>query len=267
MNAADPGDQRPTPPDSQEPAITPPGAHRSLRVWIIVVAVAVVGTAIDLGSKHLAFDRLADVPVQLERETILAHKAAGIPLNHKRVLVQQADDGTIEGIWEPIVPPHDPTVVVPNVLEFKLVLNAGAVFGLGQGGRWIFIAFTGLAFAFWWWLIARFVRPGDAVTQTAIGLMAAGGLGNLYDRLVYACVRDFLHPLPGVHWPFGWEIAGSREIWPYVSNIADAFLLVGIAWVVFKLLTTKTVEPPNGDAESPAEENVETRPHAANTPA
>ena len=69
----------------------------------------------------------------------------------------------------------------------------------------------------------------DEVAHVALALLIAGGLGNLYDRVLFACVRDFIHPLPGVTLPFGirWP-GGSREVWPYVSNVADLFLLLGI---------------------------------------
>ena len=76
----------------------------------------------------------------------------------------------------------------------------------------------------------------------AIGLLIGGGLGNLYDRLKFACVRDFLHPLPRVRLPFGltWP-DGSTGIWPYVSNIADLFLLIGIGMLMWHIWRT---DPP-----------------------
>jgi lipoprotein signal peptidase len=63
-----------------------------------------------------------------------------------------------------------------------------------------------------------------------------GGLGNLYDRLALGCVRDFLHPLPGLKFPGGWKpLGGDGQIWPYVSNIADLLLLIGIAMLLLFL--------------------------------
>jgi hypothetical protein len=38
-----------------------------------------------------------------------------------------------------------------------------------------------------------------------------------------------LFPLPGVVLPFGWFWPwGGREVWPYVSNIADLWLIIGM---------------------------------------
>ena len=132
-----------------------------------------------------------------------------------------------------LLPSHDPVEVIPGILNFTLVLNPGAVFGIGAGKRWIFVGFTLVAIAFAGWMFARWTTARDRWTHAALGLLVAGGLGNLYDRVLYACVRDFIHPLPGVKLPFGitWP-NGSDEVWPYVSNVADAFLIAAIAMLL-----------------------------------
>jgi signal peptidase II len=124
-----------------------------------------------------------------------------------------------------LVPPHAPKEIVPSLLNFTLVLNPGAVFGIGAGKRVFFIVFTVLALGFGLWMFGAWTRPRDRVAHAAIGLLLAGGLGNLYDRLAFACVRDFIHPLPTVFWH-------GRPVWPYVSNVADLFLLIGIGILV-----------------------------------
>jgi len=195
-------------------------AGRCPRAWAVLLVAAAVFLAADLISKRLAFARLADDPVAVDRAAVLETMRAGASL-------------------QTLLPPHDPTVVVPSVLEFKLVLNAGAVFGAGAGKRWVFVAFTIVSLGFALWVFARWTDRRWRLTHTGIALIIAGGLGNLYDRLAFGCVRDFLHPLPGVRIPFGltWP-GGSDELWPYVSNVADALLLVGIAIVLVRLWTT-----------------------------
>ena len=119
--------------------------------------------------------------------------------------------------------------VINRVLEFTLVLNPGAVFGIGAGQRWFFVVFTVIAVVIALVLFVKWTHAQDWIAHTGFGLIIAGGLGNLYDRLVFACVRDFIHPLPGMKLPFGikWP-GGNPEVWPYVSNVADAFLIIGI---------------------------------------
>lgn len=218
--------------------MTHPRAWRSRRAWAVLIVTAVAALAADLATKHLAFAHLADDPVVIQRDQIVAKMRAGLPLNHPEPITELREQGAPPELWQPVVPRHPPTIVVPHVLEFKLVLNAGAVFGSGQGRRWLFVGFTVIAMGFCAYLFAAWSRPRDHLAHASIALVAGGGLGNLYDRLVFGCVRDFLHPLPGVNWPFGWQILGRRDIWPYVSNVADAFLLIGIAVLLIKLWRT-----------------------------
>lgn len=174
---------------------------------------------LDLGSKWLAFREIAPHPVSIDKA---------------RVLEVMAQDPRM---LQALIPDHDARVVAPHILELKLVLNAGAVFGAGSGRRWFFVGFTFIALAFALLYFARWTDRRDWPTHAALALIIAGGLGNLYDRIMFACVRDFLHPLPGVLLPFGWRWpgGGGREVWPYVSNVADAFLLIGIALALVRL--------------------------------
>jgi len=192
------------------------GAARS---WLVLMAVVVLGLAADLGSKWWAFANIADRPVVVDRERVLeiAHQQGPEFIGH-------------------LLPEHQPVVVVPHVLDLTLVLNPGAVFGIGPGKRWFFIVFTVGAMLAGLLLFARGTRQRQTAAHVAIGLLIAGGLGNLYDRLSYGCVRDFLHPLPGVEWPMGitvpWGGRDGRQVWPYVSNIADLWLIIGIGMLV-----------------------------------
>jgi lipoprotein signal peptidase len=209
-------------------------AGRSRTAWIVFVVCTIVFLAADLGSKYVAFRTIADQPVTVHREQVLEIMATDPPA------------------LQSLVPRHEPVVVVPYGLEFKLLLNAGAVFGAGSGKRVFFITFTLAALAFAVYLFARWTHRRDTVSHVAIALIASGGLGNLYDRILYACVRDFLHPLPGVQIPFGlqWP-GGGTELWPYVSNVADAFLLIGIGLILLRFWRAETpAGRPKDDAET-----------------
>lgn len=187
-------------------------AWRSPSAWAIFLVLIGLFVSADLVSKELAFAHVADDPVTIDREDVLRYLA-----NQPTYL-------------QALIPPHPPVIVAPSLLEFKLVLNPGAVFGTGPGKRWFFVGFTIVALIIATVLFARSTGARHRVTHTGIALIVAGGLGNLYDRLVFACVRDFIHPLPGVMIP-----GTQRELWPYVSNVADAFLLLGIGIVMIRL--------------------------------
>jgi len=195
-----------------------PRAWASPRAWIILLLVTSLALAADLFSKSMAFANIAHAPVTLDREAVLR--------------VSEVDPSRISAL----IPPHEAVSVVPGLLELTLVLNPGAVFGIGAGKRWFFMVFTGIAMAFAFYMFAVWTRSRDWLSHTAIGLLIAGGLGNLYDRWFFGCVRDFLHPLPKVKWPFGLKLTGnSGEIWPYVSNVADLFLIIGILVLAVRL--------------------------------
>lgn len=200
----------------------PPSAFTSRDAWAWLLVACVLSIGIDLWSKAAAFERVAGAPVVVLREQVLAIAQA-----HDPRAISQPEFG--------IIPRHDPVTILPHVLELQLVLNPGAVFGIGPGQRFFFIGFTVLALVFGVLMFARWTTARDHFAHVAIGLLIGGGLGNLYDRLQFACVRDFLHPLPGLVWPGGMTIMGNREVWPYVSNLADLFLLIGIAMLLIHL--------------------------------
>lgn len=151
---------------------------------------------------------------------------AGVPINPSPANVRDSD----------LIPPHDAVTLIPNVLSLKLTLNFGAVFGLGAGGRVFFIAVTFVAVAI---IIAMFWKSGrhQRILHIALAMVLSGALGNLYDRVFIGAVRDMLYLFPGVKLPFGlnWP-GGSDEVYPWIFNIADAALVIGVCLILLTLL-------------------------------
>ena len=75
------------------------------------------------------------------------------------------------------------------------------------------------------WLFAD-SRKSQYCLQGFLALILAGALGNLYDRLKYEHVRDFLRFTVGADWP-PWS-GDTGLFWPYVFNVADIFITVGV---------------------------------------
>ncbi len=104
--------------------------------------------------------------------------------------------------------------VLPG-FELAYVENTGAAFGLGRGANGFFIAVSLVMIL----ILARLLKrwPKDDLRLQAGGtLVMAGALGNLYDRVAYRFVVDFLY----VH-RFS------------VFNVADSCITVGaclLAW-------------------------------------
>lgn len=191
----------------------PARAWRSPWAWAALLIVFALGLTADLVSKDLAFEHVASTPVELDREHILAN-----PTYHP--------------------PRHRPVSVIGNgILNLQLVVNRGAVFGIGANRRVFFVSFTLVALAAGVLVFARWTSIADRLAHIAIGLVLAGGVGNLYDRIQFGVVRDFLHMFPGRHLPFGWTWprSGNPELFPWVFNIADTLLLLGMALLLIHL--------------------------------
>jgi lipoprotein signal peptidase len=92
-------------------------------------------------------------------------------------------------------------------------VNTGALFGLGRNANFLFaLVSIGAAVAILAWS-ARPASKRELYLSVALGLILAGTLGNLYDRVVFSGVRDFLYWDYLVDWP--------------VFNLADCFLVCG----------------------------------------
>ena len=130
---------------------------------------------------------------------------------------------------DPLVPDYD-VVLVPHVLELTAVANQGAAMGLGQGHQTLFLVVSVAAVATLFYFFAFSGRR--RLYQVVLGLLLAGVLGNLYDRLAFGYVRDMLHLFPGVRWSDLLAALPHAELFPWVFNLADCFLCVGVPAVL-----------------------------------
>jgi signal peptidase II len=203
-------------------------AWKSPRAWIILCTVMLIGFSADLATKSWAFKHVAGQPVLLERELLLSNP-----------------------YWTPI-PIHEGQVAIPgNLLDFRLVLNDGAVFGIGSQQRVFFIIFTFIALGIAGWIFSRHTTKNNTIAHIAIGLVLGGGLGNLYDRVFIGRVRDFMHMLPDRHLPFNLSWPGSNsELFPWIFNTGDVLLLTGMGLLMIFFWTQPTQSNGTHDTKS-----------------
>jgi signal peptidase II len=124
-------------------------------------------------------------------------------------------------------------IEISGVFDLSYVENRGASFGMLHGMRWLLaIISIGVSLGLAWWL-GRLKRP---VAVIGVGCIIGGALGNLYDRLAYGYVVDFL------------DFSGLY--FPWVFNVADAAINVGIAFLLYDAWKT-------GQAEKQAEKKAE----------
>lgn len=107
------------------------------------------------------------------------------------------------------------TIPLLPFFDLTYVENTGAAFGLGRGANGFFVLVSiGLTGALAW-MMRKWPRD-NAWLQWGGLLVVSGALGNLYDRVAYTYVVDFLH----------------LHRWP-VFNVADSCISVGaclLAW-------------------------------------
>ena len=108
--------------------------------------------------------------------------------------------------------------------DLVLVWNRGISYGLFQQhddwGRYTLIGLAAVAaigLAIWIW------KSHEKLTTVALGLIMGGALGNGLDRILHGAVVDLFHFHLG---SFSW----------YVFNLADVFIVVGAAILVFESL-------------------------------
>ena len=144
---------------------------------------------------------------------------------------------------------------IPGWLEFTVTTNQGAVFGLGAGQRLLFVSVSVAAILFLVYLFAN--SGGQRFYQVILGMLLAGVLGNLYDRIVFGYVRDMIHALPAMHWPGTWTLFGtdypgpSRAVFPWIFNVADVLLCTGVALMIIYSLLHSPRETQPAAAEAP----------------
>jgi lipoprotein signal peptidase len=127
-----------------------------------------------------------------------------------------------------------PSVVVwPGWLKLEWTPNHGAALGFFQGYHWMFLIVSAVAVVFLGHLFSASKRDQPGY-QIILGMLLAGVIGNLYDRVTLGYVRDMIHALPGRRWPpmiaahlpAFWT---TPELFPWIFNIADSLLCVGVA--------------------------------------
>ena len=129
-------------------------------------------------------------------------------------------------------------VVIPDLFSWTLAYNTGAAFSFlaDSAGwqRWLFALIAVVVSAV---LVVWLKRLGRNDTWLAISLalILGGALGNLYDRIVYGHVVDFIL----VHWQNRWYFPAF--------NFADSAICVGAVMLALDMFKSKKPEEPAHD--------------------
>ncbi len=180
--------------------------------WLLW-CLALLGLSLDQASKYSVFSWLSEVE------------------GHTYVLFHSENDGGFQLVAQLERQPDG--TVVPHV-------NHGALFGflrnhktLANSGFAVISLLAAGAIALWSWQRST---ARDLRLCIALGLILGGTLGNLYDRLVFNGVRDFLH------WNYLFD-------WP-VFNIADCCLVGGAGLLLLQAFVSHQAADTEGQPAS-----------------
>jgi len=138
--------------------------------------------------------------------------------------------------------------VVPGYLRLVASKNPGIVFGIDFGkhfglgpvaGQVVTVVLTVATCALIFYVFAT-SRRGQRWVHLWCGLILAGASGNLFDRIVFGHVRDLIQ--------FTVEMNG-QAVWPFVFNVADVYLVVGVIAVAWMMLFGSGARPADGNGD------------------
>ena len=117
----------------------------------------------------------------------------------------------------------DSILVIPEFFHLTYVTNDGMAFGINfPFGIYIFSTISIILTIFLFWYLWT-IKDQGIIIRTGVGLIIAGAIGNLIDRVFLGEVVDFLHFMIG---NYDW----------YVFNLADSYVTVGMGFILYDSL-------------------------------
>ena len=116
---------------------------------------------------------------------------------------------------------NEGSLFINDYLNFDLVWNTGVSFGLlSQNANFYYHAISFVIFLVIIFLSYLIVRA-NFLDKVSFSLILGGALGNIYDRINYFAVPDFIDIHFGdYHW--------------FTFNIADIFITIGVIFLIGK---------------------------------
>ena len=110
-------------------------------------------------------------------------------------------------------------IPVTSFLNFNLVWNNGIAFGLFSFNEQFYYNIITLVIIIITFVILFFAIKSAGVEKIGFSMIFGGSLGNIFDRLYYTAVVDFidLH-INNIHW--------------FIFNIADIFISIGVIMLI-----------------------------------
>tara|TARA_B100000780_G_C21004159_1_gene401870 strand:- start:37 stop:528 length:492 start_codon:yes stop_codon:yes gene_type:complete len=120
-------------------------------------------------------------------------------------------------------------IYVNSYLNFYLIWNKGIAFGLFSFDEHYIYKLVSLIISTIIIVITILIRKSKGIKKYSLLMVLGGALGNLYDRVYYAAVPDFIDfHIGAIHW--------------FVFNVADIFITLGVLSLILLELFNKKNE-------------------------
>ena len=119
------------------------------------------------------------------------------------------------------LPYHESVPGVEGLVQWTLLHNPGAAGGLLHGYVELLIAISTLAVLMIVWYAYKGPHDRNLCVLLGLGLMCGGTLGNLFDRIFFQYVIDFIDPIGGT---FVYNIADKGIRWGMYLSLAGFVL-------------------------------------------
>lgn len=111
-------------------------------------------------------------------------------------------------------------VLIPGVIKLFYTQNTGAAWSIFEGNQTMLIIISVLSIILIK-IYAFFEKSNYLFLHVSLGFILGGALGNLFDRVIFGYVRDFIK-FEFINFP--------------VFNIADAFLTIGVFFLIISYI-------------------------------
>jgi len=110
-------------------------------------------------------------------------------------------------------------IYITSYLNFYLIWNKGVAFGLFSFEQNIIYHLISFVIFIISIVLIYMITKSDKLKKYSLILILGGALGNLFDRIYYSAVPDFidLH-IKGHHW--------------FIFNVADIFITIGVICLI-----------------------------------
>ena len=128
---------------------------------------------------------------------------------------------------------YEQIVIIPDYFSWTLAYNTGAAFSfLADAGGWQrwFFAVVALVVSGVLVVWMKGLKPHETWVAVALALVLGGALGNLFDRVAYGHVIDFIL----IHWQSRWYFPAF--------NLADSAITLGAIMLVLDMFRSKPSE-------------------------